>query len=255
MSTENFNHEDQDFNKVVEMLSPRFQRKSEIKFKTPRKNFPKIIWTISGVAAMLAIVFTISFQSIFTVSASDVINTALDNLYSAKNIKVEFEILGSKTTQDEIYKPNIDGEPIRGTLFIINDNGKIFNRVDWHDNENNSIIYNGTDYIHLKNGAIVGKHPSLFSKELLQLLNLDHLNNNMLKEADIKTHDNNIEVKLKNLKSDKYHIIYSGEFLRTNKQLVKASAVLMRSDNQVDTLFKTISIETNIDIPQNIIKI
>lgn len=254
MSTENFNHEDQDFNKVVEMLSPRFQRKSEIKFKTPRKKFQKIIWTISGVAAMLAIVLTISFQSIFTVSASDVINTALDNLYSAKNIKVEFEILGSKTAQDEIYKPNIDGEPIRGTLFIINDNGKIFNRIDWHDNENNSIIYNGTDYIHLKNGVIVNKHPSQFSKELLQLLNLDNLQNDIIKDAEIETRDNLIKVKSKKSNYNKNQIIFSGEFLRTNKQLVKASAVLMRSDNQVDTLFKTISIETNIDIPQNIIK-
>ncbi len=249
MSTEKLNNEDQDFNKVEEMLTPRFRREMKITFKTPKNNLKKILWTFSGVAAMLVIVLTITFKSNFTVSASDVINTALDNIYRAKNIQIEFEILGSKTNQDEIYKPNNNGERIRGTLYIINDNNKIFNRIDWHDNENNSIIYNGTDYIHLKNGVVVGKHPSLFSKELLLLFNLDNIDNNILNEADIETRDNLIKV---NLKGNKNQIIYNGEFLITNKQLVKASAVLMGTDNQVDTLLKTLSIETNIDIPLNL---
>ena len=246
MSTEKLNNEDQDFNKVEEMLTPRFRREMKITFKTPKNNLKKILWTFSGVAAMLVIVLTITFKSNFTVSASDVINTALDNIYRAKNIQIEFEILGSKTNQDEIYKPNNNGERIRGTLYIINDNNKIFNRIDWHDNENNSIIYNGTDYIHLKNGNVVGKHPSSFDKELLLLLNLDSLRNDMPKDAEITKHESENMIVVK-MHDKKKNITFSGEFMRKNKQLVKASVV-----HQGDTLLKTYSIETDIEIPQNI---
>ncbi|MDE6643072.1 MAG: hypothetical protein K2K27_03135 [Muribaculaceae bacterium] len=246
MSTENFNHEDQELNKVIEILSPRFCRSADIAFKQPKRNFKKIFLAFSGIAAMLAIVLTISFKSIFTVSATDLVNSALDNLFSAENIKIEFEILGSKTKHDEIYRCHSNGDKIMGTLYIKNVNGKVFNRVDWHDNENNSIIYTGTDYIHLKNGNVVGKHPSSFDKELLILLNLDNLRNDMPKDAELSKieSENVIEVKMHDKEKN---ITFSGEFLRKNKQLVKASVV-----HQGDTLLKTKSIETDIEIPQNI---
>ena len=76
--------------KVVELLTPKFQRKCEFSFAKPRKRFVNNIWAISGVAAMFVVILTIALKSVLPVSATEVINSAFTTLTSAESIKVEF---------------------------------------------------------------------------------------------------------------------------------------------------------------------
>lgn len=251
MKTQDINNSDREFEKVAEMLTPKFVRKNEFSFTRPQNRFKKIMWTVGGVAAMLVIVLTLAIKSITPVSAAEVINDALVRLSNAKSVKADFALRGVKTTDDEIYTPDPAGDMIYGTLYILVKDDKIYNRVDWHDDEKNSIIYNGTEYLHINGGKIVNRHPSQFSHEIFSITNLksiEGMKDNLIKDADITTGDNIITVKLRG----KDILTYTGEFNRNNKQLIKASVMAAGQDGKEKVMLETKSITTDIAIPENV---
>ena len=241
------NNPDPEFDKVVEMLTPRFPRAANISFGKPRRNYRAKLWTIGSIAAMLIVIFTLAFKSFQPVSAAETVKAALTNLSEAESVRVDFTILGELKDKDYVYTPSPKGVPVKGTLYILNKDGKVYNRVDWHDEQNNSIIYCGTTYIHLQNGVKVDEHPSGFSDELLSILNFDSLRKevgNMVKSSEIISDGDAIVVNHR-----KQNIVFSGEFRKKSKDLVKAIVLFESTGKPTLTLLETQSIKWNADTP------
>lgn len=74
MNMQNDRKEHLESEKVVELLTPKFQRKCEFSFAKPRKRLVNKIWAVSGIAAMFVLVLTIAIKSVVPVSATGVIN-------------------------------------------------------------------------------------------------------------------------------------------------------------------------------------
>lgn len=245
MDTQDNIKSERDYVKVVELFNPKHPRKNELTFSKPKKRKMGKIWSLGGIAAMFAIIITVAIKLVMPVSAAEVINKALSNLSNAENVKVEFMMRAVKTGEDGIYRPDLNGNIVNGTLFIQKKGDKIFNRIDWDDSERNTIIFDGTKYIHLKNGTAVASHPSAFSDELINILNLEHQPDNIIKESDISTDGNTITVR-----HSKRNILFTGEFRKDNKQLAKASVVVTGKENAGMVMLETKLIDINIDIPE-----
>lgn len=245
MDMQDINIENQEFDKIVKLLTPKFPRHCEYSFTKPRRRVFLRIWTICGVAAMLAVIFTVAIKSTMTSSATEVINSALTNLSNAESLKVEFVWRGVKSTAEEIYTPDPDGILIEGTLYLLRKDGKVFTRIDWHDDERNSIIFNGSDYIHQRNGRRIDTHSSSFGEELINLINMSSVPEELRNKSTIDQTGDRIT-----MKSHKDIITFYGEFQRNSKQLIHASVKTKSSDGDEITMARTKSIETGIDIPE-----
>ena len=233
--------------KVVELLTPKFQRKCEFSFAKPRKRLVNKIWAISGIAAMFVLVLTIAIKSVLPVSATEVINSAFTALTNAESIKVEFIWRGIKSSAEEIYSPDLSGNLIDGTLYLSRQNGKVNMRIDWHDAEKNSIVFNGSDYVHLQDNHIVNRHSSAFGDEIMNLFSQNTLPDGLKGKAELSTEGNMII-----LKDHKEDITFCGEFQKDSKQLVKASAIVSLPDGPNMTMLETKSIIIGIDIPESL---
>lgn len=244
---QNINKGNQEFDKIVQLLTPKFPRQCEFSFARPRRRVFKRIWAISGIAAMLAIILTVAIKSAIPLSAQEVINSAFANLSNAESLKVEFVWRGVKSSAEEIYTPNPDGSLVDGTLYLLRKNEKVFTRIDWYDDERNSIIFNGSDYIHLKNGRKVNTHPSSFGEELIDLISMSSVPEELKKKSIIDEADNRIT-----MESHKDVITFYGEFQRDSKRLINASVAATSSDGGEITMAKTKSIETDIVIPESL---
>ena len=247
MNTENMNNHEQDFDKVIELLSPQFPRKTEISFKAPKKNFKSRWLTISGIAAMFAIVLTIAIKSVMPVSAAEVINSAVTSLTDAKSVKVEFSWRGIKGASKEIYTPDSLGNMVDGTLYILRNNGTVKTRIDWHDAEKNSIVFNGRDYIHLRNNKIIDRHSSSFGEELMNIFSQNTLPEDLINNSILSSNANIIIIE-----GHKRGITLRGEFHKDSKRLAKASASFLLSNGQNLKMLETKSIEIEISIPESI---
>ena len=241
--------ENYDYEKVAELLTPKHPRQCEFSFSTlpTKKRFTRKIWTVGGVAAMFAIVLTIAIKSVMPVSASEVINSAVTTLIDAESVKVEFAWRGIKSDSKEIYTLDPLGNMVEGTMYILRKNGTVKTRIDWHDTEKNSIVFNGRDYIRLKDNEIIDKHPSSFGEELMNLFSQNTLPK-YLKDESILSNDGNIL----RIESHKDDITVLGEFHKDSKRLFKASASILLPNGQDLKLIETKSIETNIRIPESL---
>ncbi|MBD5315791.1 MAG: hypothetical protein HDS08_06535 [Bacteroides sp.] len=239
----NDNH---DYDKVASLLTPRHPRRCEFAFYVPsKKRVTGKIFAISSVAAMIAVVVTIAIKSVMPVSAAEVINSAITGLTDAENIRVEFEWRGTKNNSEEIYTPDSLGNIVNGTLYILRKNGKVNTRIDWHDVENNSIIFNGRDYIHLRNNEIIDKHPSSFGEELIDLFSQNSLSKNIKDNSVFSTEGDFIIAE-----SHKGDITFHGEFRKDSKRLTKASVSVSLQNGQDLKMMETTSIATNISITE-----
>lgn len=245
MSMQSINKENQEFDTVIELLTPKFPKNCEFSFTKPRTRAFKRIWTITSVAAMIVVLFTIALNSTMKLSAMEVINSALASLSNVESLKVEFVWRGVKSSAEEIYTPNPDGILVDGTLYLLRKDGKVFTRIDWHDDEKNSIIFNGSKYIHLKNGQRINMHSSCFGEELIDLFRMSSVPEDLKKISTINETGDRIT-----MKTHKNVITFYGEFQRNSKQLIYASVATTSSDGSEIIMVRTKSIETGIDIPE-----
>lgn len=241
----------QDFEKVVELLTPKFQRTCQFSFTGPRKGFKNKLWGFCGIAAMFVVVVAIAIRSTTAVSASEVINTAFDGFDSAETVKVEFVFdCAAKTGQKEIYSPGAGRENISGTLYLLRRDGNVYVRVDWHDAEKNSIVFDGSQYARIQNNITVEKHRSLFGKELIELLNLNSLR--ALLKDDVSTSSEGGKIIAESTNGG---ITLRGEFNTDTKQLISASATVTQPDGKQIPIVETQSIETDIEIPDSMFSV
>lgn len=251
MNTQDNKMVDKESDKVMDLFTPKYPRKNNFSFSNPqskKKLRNRILWTIGSVAAMLVVVLAVAMNSVVPASAKEVVSKALGNISEAKSVKVEFEWRGKKTSAKEIYSPDLSGNIITGTLYLMRKDGKVYARIDWHDTEKNSIIFNGDEYIHQRDGKTIGRLASSFGDELMNLVNLRALQDkfpDILSDSQITMEEDVITVK-----SNKDMITFCGEFSRENNRLIKAYVSAYTPDNKDVTLLKTISIQTNIPISE-----
>lgn len=233
--------------KVIGLLTPKFQRKCEFSFVKPRKRLLNKIWVVGGVAAMFVAVLTIALKSVIPISATEIINSAFTTLSNSECIKVEFVWRGVKTSSEEIYSPDPSGNVINGTLYLLRKNGKVNMRIDWQDAEKNSIVFNSCGYIHLQDNHIANKYPTAFDGKLMELFSQKTLPDNLKGTSELYTEGNMIIIK-----NHKENITFYGEFQKDSKRLVRASAIISLPEEKNITLLETKSIETDIDIPESL---
>lgn len=246
MSTQDSIKENQEFDKVVSILTPQFKRTCDFSYAKPRKRLVNKIWAISGIAAMFLVVLSVAIKSVLPASATELINSAFTTLMNAESIKVEFEWRGVKTSAEEIYSPDPSGNVINGTLYLLRKDGKVNMRIDWQDTEKNSIVFNGCDYIHLQDNHIANKYPTAFDGKLMELFSQKTLPDYLKGTSELSTEGNRIMIK-----HHKENITFYGEFQKDSKRLVKASAIISLPEEKNITLLETKSIETGIDISES----
>ncbi len=248
MDMQNNSQENHDLEKVAKLLTPKHPRKCKFTFTIPPKKYiTSKIWAISGVAAMFAIIITIAIKSIMPISAAEVINSAISALTEAKSVKVEFAWRGIKGASEEIYTPDSLGNMVDGTLYILCNNGTVKIRIDWHDAEKNSIVFNGRDYIRLRNNKIIDRHSSSFGEELMNLFSQDSLPEDLTDKSILST-DGDIII----IESHKGEITFLGEFNKDSKRLTKASISISLTNRKDLKMMETKSIETDRSIPESI---
>lgn len=237
-----------DYEKVLSMLTPKHPR-TPAKYK-PRHKYSRI-WAISSIAAMLAIVCTFALKSVSTanasnIPASEIVMDALNSGLKSENFKVDFKLRGKQSDEDVIYAPSPDGRMVNGTLYILCKDGKVMNRLDWHDEDKNSIIFDGT-YVHTKNGAEIRRHPSKDDFELGNLMNFESLG--QITDSEISEDNDMIMV---NHRKKNSPIVFNGVFSRKDKRMIKASVIYETNGGKPVMLMETTSIEFDANVPASL---
>ena len=160
----NFSDESADDLRIIELLTPKHGRKMPEWPSRPKKRNP--LTRISAVAAMMCVCTTIALGLVFSVRsnavpASQIVEQSIAEIAKADSYRINFKYRGCLSDGQLIYEPRPDKELIPGTLYMTASDGIIMARIDWHDNENNSAVWNGDKYFHLKNGKVVKAEPSI----------------------------------------------------------------------------------------------
>ncbi len=247
-----------DYDKVVGMLSPRFSREMTgriVNFEKPRRTW---IWTVGSVAAMLALILFVAVRvsmpaAASSVPASEIIIRALETVAVTGGCTVNFTCRGAETSDDEVYVPRPDAPWVGGTLYILcGQSGEAGCRIDWHDSDRNSVVYDGADYIRLKDGKEVERHPSRFiGLELRDLLDIGSATRIVgeIPAGEITEKDGVITVSHEKTGGG---VIIRGEFSRENGLLIKASVVMTADDGRSVTVMETSSVIFGADIPRSL---
>ncbi len=239
-----------EFEKVESLLTPKHQRNVDFKFNERRGSAGKIFWKIGGIAAMLALVVTVALSSIFPASASQKINAGMENLFNAETVKVEFTLRCMPVSGDEVYAPHPSGEILDGTLYVLNTGTQVCNRIDWHDKDNNTIIFKDKEYVHLRDGELVERHSCNPVNEFAGIFNLKSLRKQLgtiMDDADITTKGEYIY-----LVHNKGKIALSGKFRKDNNMLVEATASYVDPQGCEVSLLKTNSIHAGVNLPEGL---
>lgn len=235
-----------EFDKVVELLTPRYPRKCTFSFDKKKRDFKKI-FVISSIAAMIAIILTISLKPFFKVSAAEIIQESISNISNARSLRVDFTIRAVKSSDEGVYKPDPNGNMVNATMYILRKDGKQYTRIDWHDKEGNTIIYKNGNYIHIKNGIKMEERESAFPDEIMDIFNIKHLPKDIKDKSEIASDGNLITMEL-----CKDPVTFKGVFRRDTEKLVSASVTLSNVEKIPVTILETKEILTNINLPENL---
>ncbi len=238
---------DKEFNKVVDLLTPKYPRECTFSFGKKKIDLKKIIFAVSSIAAMIAIVLTMSLKPFSKVSASEILQESINNLSNAESLRVDFTFLGVKTSKEGVYKFDLNGNRIKGTMYLLRKEGKQYTRIDWHDKECNTIIYKDGNYFHIKKGIKVEEREAGFPDEIIDLISLKHLPKDIIDECEIESKGNLIIMKCcKNI------FTFKGIFQRDTEKLISADVTVNSLHTPPVTALEANNIVTNIKIPEDL---
>lgn len=232
--------ENQDFEKVTDLLTPKFRKQSNFDFGKRKKSPRRLWWRLSSAAAILAIVLTATFNSKHTVRAEEVVRQSIENINAENSYKVEFYLTGNLDPVENKLDQNRGGEKITGTLYVINDNGT---EKDILEFEGLTEIYDGEFYKLLKNDAII-KQSRSNSLKLLELFNLDAINKNFSK-LTITTDGDLVKVS-----HPKNEVTMHADFSKKTNKLVEAYV----TGHDGKRILGTRNIEYGAKIPEKYLK-
>ncbi len=188
--------EKQDFEKVTDLLTPKFRKNSNFEFKESKKSYRRLWWRLSSAAAILAIVLTATFSSQHTIRAEETVRQSIENINAETSYKVEFYIIGIYNPVEKVIETKHGGEEITGTLYVINNNG--------------------TEKDIVEIAGMTELHDGKQSLRLLDLFNLDAINKDFSK-LTITTSGDSVKVSKK-----KNEVTMHGVFSKKTKKLIEA---------------------------------
>lgn len=250
-----------EFDKVVSMLTPRFPRESPSQRMRKRDGWVAKLWTIGSVAAVLALVVTFSIKGVMTanassVPASEIVMDALSAGHRAENIRVDFMLFAKKIDREEIYEPDYNGRPVYGTLYYMNNPEEPKMRIDWHDEEHNSILHAEGQYVHIKNGIEMDRYATTFGSKMDKLLyfnTLGEISDDFMDKVEIKESNDIITV---TRNKDTYsQLIFEGQFSRKDRRLTKATVYLDIPGAKPLVILETSSIMIDCNLPRSLFEI
>lgn len=240
--------ENRDLERIADMLTPKFSRENTFTFHSTKRRSKFSIYAYTGIAAMIAVIMVLGLKFVLPVSAKEVISTAMENFTTVKNMKVEFEMRGNPTSDEDVYRPAITAPTVAGTMYINREGDKVYSRIDWYDRERNTLILDYKEYIRIKDGHVITRHPSDFGDEIMKVLNINMLPAEIIKDAYIE--DDGDIVKLRKSKDD--IITLYAEFSKKHRQLINAKVCALKETGEEVIVLETKSIETDINMPVNI---
>lgn len=231
----NFSDESADDLRIIELLTPKHGRKMPEWPSRPKKRNP--LTRISAVAAMMCVCATIALGLMFSVRsnavpASQIVEQSIAEIAKADSYRINFKYRGCLSDGQLIYEPRPDKELIPGTLYMTASDGIIMARIDWHDNENNSAVWNGDKYFHLKNGKVVKAEPSEKVDDLYRLMSFETFPKEILKKATINENGDIITVTAN--KNDEIH--FSAKFSRKNKKVEKIAVTYTNNGTESEII-------------------
>ena len=231
--------EQEEFDKTVELLTPKFRKSSGFRFGSRRqKQRYKVWWRICSVAAMLALIVGIGIYTMTPVRAEKIVRQSLENFNAANSYKIQFYLDGTITDEGNVV-PFVDNKKIIGTAYVVNDNGVEKERIEYDGPQQFVEVYDGQMYKRYKNGILVYTQESL-TIMLLQLFQFDTAKN--IEDTSITQDGDSITLSFK-----KGDFVMHGVFSRKTEQLTEAYVTLKGK-----RVLGTESIEYGIEIPDNL---
>lgn len=237
--TNQSNPADDELQKVVDILKPKFPRQSRNKVTDTRHSHrlnTRLI-KIGGIAAMVCVCATMAFGLLFSIKsnavpASQIVEQSIADMAKADSYRVEFNYRGL-ISDDEIYRCTPDGKMVSGTLYVLINDGVPLTRIDWNDSQNNTAIWNGKKYIRLQNDKVVKTKSAKPLNELYQFLSFKTLPKDILERATIEEADGIINASLKTKSRGSEYILGTAEFVRADKRLKKMSVIYHDGSNDL----------------------
>ena len=232
--------EKQDYEKVTDLLTPKFRKQTNFDFGKREKSNRRLWWRLSSAAAILAVVLTATFSSKHTIRAEEIVRQSIENINAENSYKVEFYIIGNFDPVENKLDLNSGEKEITGTLYVLNDDGT---EKDILEFEGLTEIYDGEFYNLLKNDAVIRQTRSN-SLRLLDLFQLDAINMNFPKFT-IKTDGDLVKVS-----HPKNEVTMHGVFSKKTNKLVEAYV----TGHDGKKILGTRNIEYGAKIPEKYIK-
>ena len=207
--------EKDEFEKTVEMLTPKFRKSSDFSFVKREKRFTimrRLWWRAGSVAAMVAVVVALAVNALIPARAEDVVQKSLANFNAEKTYKVMFYIVGD--IQDGKLLPGGENE-ITGTLYVMNDNGIEKDRIEFENAEKLTEVYDGEFYKLYKDGKLMKKTLS----NSIGLLDFFIFNTTKDLVGDLKITSNGDMVTVAHKKGE---VVMNGVFSRESNKLIEA---------------------------------
>lgn len=248
-----FDNEQEEFDRVVDLLTPHFTRSAKktavpsISHRKPSRLFRFCLMGGAAAAVLLIITFTLNFRLTASPTPEEIVNRSLDSIENASSFKINFTLRAVRVNNDDIYDSRPEGKLMKGTLYILEKDGNTCNRVDWHDAEKNSIVYDGKNYFHFQDGKIKDSHPSTFHDKLRNLLYLNWIKENMPGFTITERGDKIVLFWLKD------NIKFEGIFSRSAEKLEKASVKANQNGEDL-MMLETESIDYGIDLPESLFR-
>lgn len=230
--------EKDEFEKTVELLTPKFRKNSDFSFVKRKKRVSATVrrlwWRAGSVAAMVAVVVALAVNTLIPARAEDVVQKSLANFNAEKTYKVRFYIVGD--IRDGKLIPSGENE-ITGTLYVLNDNGIEKDRIEFDNPEKLTEVYDGEFYKLYKNGVLTKKTRS----NPIGLLDFFKLNTTKDLVEGLQLTSNGDMVTVSHRKGD---LVMNGVFSRETNKLTEA--YVTHKDKKV---LGTRSIEYGVEIP------
>lgn len=231
--------EQEEFDRTVDLMTPKFRRRSDFRFRDERKKHPRgVWWKICSVAAGLALIVTAGLYTQASASAETIAMQSIEKFNAANTYKIDFVLYGV-ILDDKGFSPVPGGNAISGTLYLMNDNGVEKSCLDYKTPDNIREVYDGKNYTRYKGGKL-DKRANSGPLNLLELFKMDSASD-FLKNCRTTDEGNYIEIQ-----HSKGEVTMYGRFSKGSKKLLEAFVKV-----KDDMLLKTEHIEYDVEIPEN----
>lgn len=232
---------DEDFDKTIDLLTPKFRQKTTMSFKAKKQRGRRATyWRIAAAITAIIVAGTGLIVNINARTApSKVIEYALSDMQNAENYKIGFTILGKETHDVDMYEPRPDGKPISGIMYISysTDDEEIKERIEWHDSVRSTVIFDGKYCILIQREKETGRKKSRSVLEVRKMMNLDSVMERISNDekTELITTGDKVILRLSSNEQPNY-LVATAEFSKRDRKLEKVVMTAITDGNAKNIL-------------------